>query len=281
VRLIADDKTAHDYVASTTFMLAGPWNFSLEQYERVKPIMDWVGVRFLVLDRVYFNVKNRTDDVSLLSRDSGVQVAYEDDRVRILASPAARTKAEFWSAADVYADQASVLAELKSRPESILGPPKLEASGLPPGFTGLQNPSAGPLLARVQQYLPNEVKVSDNAPASGIVVLKDVYSPDWHASLNGEGVPIVRVNGFARGVLIPHAGHYDVSFVYQPASFVKGLWLAAATAGFLISIVCYSLIWHRHDLPWWAGLIGAVLVLALLTESAQAYFRTALPSLFS
>jgi uncharacterized membrane protein YfhO len=40
--------------------------------------------------------------------------------------------------------------------------------------------------------------------------------PGWHATVNGEERPIIRVNGVFRGLQITAAGNYDVMFWYRP-----------------------------------------------------------------
>jgi hypothetical protein len=47
----------------------------------------------------------------------------------------------------------------------------------------------------------------------------------------------VSVNGLVRGVAVPAAGHYDLTMVYRPASFVNGALLAGATLALLLAIV--------------------------------------------
>jgi uncharacterized membrane protein YfhO len=68
-------------------------------------------------------------------------------------------------------------------------------------------------------------------------VLKDAYSPDWHARVDGQPTSVLRVNGLVRGVAIGDAGQHEVVFEYQPESFVRGVWLALLTVALLLSVV--------------------------------------------
>jgi hypothetical protein len=77
------------------------------------------------------------------------------------------------------------------------------------------------------------------------LVLKDVYAQGWSATLNGEPVPIVRVNGLVRGVLVPGPGQYTVRFSYLPASFVYGAWLSLATALLLVAVAASAVLGRR------------------------------------
>jgi hypothetical protein len=158
VHLVSDEKTNNDYATTTHFMLAGPWSFGLDQYERMKPIFDWLGVRYLVLDRDYFNPRltvdtgqgdplpvlgplgwgARTDNQTLLATDPSVRQVYVDFRSVILESTAARPKAEFWATAELARNQRDALQRLKKEASCVLGAPLVEAGALPRLPTGGQ-----------------------------------------------------------------------------------------------------------------------------------------------
>jgi uncharacterized membrane protein YfhO len=89
------------------------------------------------------------------------------------------------------------------------------------------------------QYRQNAVELNVTSASGGLLVLKDVYAAGWFATLNGNPVPIVRVNGLVRGVFIPSAGQHTVRFTYLPTAFVYGAWLSVATAG-LLAVVTAS-----------------------------------------
>jgi hypothetical protein len=244
VALVSDPQLAAQYQRTGTFWISsrfsGHASYSLGDYSRARAVLDWVGVRFLVLDRAVFQPGGRTDDQALLESNSGVIVAYEDHAVRILESPQARPKAEFWTGAEVYPDQATVLAQLRQFPDRILGAPILEATGAPSNAQ-LRNElharasSARVAPVNVEEYRPNEVRLGVQSPDAGVVVLKDIYSPGWQAWVDGQPSPVLRVDGLVRGVAIAQAGQHEVRFRYQPESFVRGLWVAALTATLLLS----------------------------------------------
>jgi hypothetical protein len=235
VRLISDEPTALEYSKTTHFMLSGPWSYNLGQYVRARSVFDWLGVRYLVLNRQYFGGSGRRDAVPLTEPPLGLREVYEDRRAYILASSGAQSRAELWSGYDVADDQAAILARLKRDPSAILQAPRVEIGQLP-----ADSPPSAPQRTRIavpiNTYRPNAVDLDVNAEAAGLLVLKDVYTPGWSATLNGHDVPIVRVNGLVRGVFIPTAGQYTVRFTYRPASFVSGLYLSLATAALLAAL---------------------------------------------
>ena len=78
-----------------------------------------------------------------------------------------------------------------------------------------------------------------DAPASGVAVLTEAYQAgDFIVGVNGRRSDYFRVNHAFRGVKIPTAGTYVISFSYWPRYFGISLWMAAAgsmpPAGWLI-----------------------------------------------
>jgi hypothetical protein len=243
--------------------------YDLNQYPNAKPVLDWAGVRYLVLDRTYFRPGGRTDDQALLAPGSGLAVAYEDNAVRVLESAAARPKAEFWDSAQVYPSADAIVNELKQNPNAILGPPKLEA-GQAPRLPSQGSSQPGPVT--IDSYQPNQVRLSLDAPRGGVVVLKDAYFPGWQAAVDGQPADVLRVDGIARGVFIPSAGQHRVTFEYRPASFVRGLELAGAIGLLLLGTLAFNR-WRRSSqVPGWSMLAGALLLVALAVMTGQAYF---------
>jgi len=238
VRLVADEATIQEYLDSTHFMLAsaGPWHFDLGQYARMKPIFDWLGVRYLVLDRAHFWSGSRQDHRVLTESPSTWRVAYEDARVVVVESLAAERRAELWSTFTVEDDQSTILAQLRADPASIGQAPRVEAAqvgGPAPAPVGQATRVAVPLAS----YRPNEVVLRFDAPTAGLLVLKDVHAEGWNATLDGEEARVIRVNGLVRGVLIPTTGPHEVRFTYLPEMFVAGALLSPAIAVLLVAAV--------------------------------------------
>jgi hypothetical protein len=250
----ADEHVFYD--SSSTFSLTTgpdqPYSLS-KDYARARPVFDWMGVRYLVLNRSQFRdgPGGRTDDGGLLASEPNVRVAYEDPTVRIIESSTAWAKAFFWPGVEVFPDQASILARLKADPRAILQTPKLERASV----SRLQLPGESPPGARalpvdVTSYRPNSVQLAVDAPSAGIAVLTDSYFPGWRARVDAAPAEVLRVNGLARGVLIPTAGHHVVDFEYTPESFVDGAWLSAGIAAFLAGLLVYAHLRPRARPRW-------------------------------
>jgi hypothetical protein len=239
VSAVSPLKLAEFFRGSSTFELTNlpeaPFSLASD-YPPAKPILDWLGLRYVVLDRGSFNPSGRTDDQVLLSADPSVRPVYEDSAVRILESSQAQTKALFSPAVKVFASEDAIMAVLQASPAAIQGPLMIEA-GAAPGLTDNPPQATTSLPVPVESYRPNAVRLSVDAPSAGIVVLKDAYMPGWRATLNGSSASVIRVNAMVRGVVIPRAGRYDVQFDYVPDSFVAGLWLSGAIAALLVAVM--------------------------------------------
>jgi len=79
----------------------------------------------------------------------------------------------------------------------------------------------------------------------GIVVLSDVYYPGWKLTIDGQPVPILRVNRMMRGAAVP-SGKHRLVYHYDPSSFRVG---RAVSVGGLVALVVFGIIsfWRPHD----------------------------------
>ncbi len=80
----------------------------------------------------------------------------------------------------------------------------------------------------VVRDLPEEILLDVEANEPGIVVLADTWAQGWHATLDGERTPILRVNGLFRGVFVPQGPH-RLRFVYSPWEIWAGSLLSLST----------------------------------------------------
>ncbi len=94
-----------------------------------------------------------------------------------------------------------------------------------------------PLIA--DEPRPEVLNISVRNLQRRLLVLQDQYYPGWQASVDGATVPILRVNGFMKGVMLT-PGEHKVSFVFQPISVFAGGWLALAGGAWLLLIYWMS-----------------------------------------
>ncbi len=90
----------------------------------------------------------------------------------------------------------------------------------------MEPPSAGATEgAWIEAYEPNRVAVRAQCATDCLLVLTDLYDPDWGVHVGGRAAEILRVNALVRGVRLP-AGEHSVEFEYSPTSLRIGLGLS-------------------------------------------------------
>jgi hypothetical protein len=102
------------------------------------------------------------------------------------------------------------------------------------------NKQTEPLIAASAQTERQVIPASDyvlttnntsfriSAPGAGLVVLTEPYiADDMIVKINGNIATHFRVNSAFRGIFVPAAGDYRLSFAYWPKHFTLSLWLSA------------------------------------------------------
>lgn len=95
----------------------------------------------------------------------------------------------------------------------------------PPGAgRGLREddvPDAGRGRARVVRWTPDEVALEVEAEEGGLLFVSEVFHPGWTAHVDGRRVPVHRVDGVFRGVVVPE-GRHRVRLVFRSPAFRWG-----------------------------------------------------------
>jgi hypothetical protein len=108
-----------------------------------------------------------------------------------------------------------------------------------PGLT--QVPGTPPGRAAYSAADPEHVRVTVDATAPSLVVIRNSYDEGWSASVDGSPAKVLPTDGFLQGVAVG-AGHHEVELTYRDPAIGRGLaasavvWsaLAAAVAGTLL-----------------------------------------------
>jgi hypothetical protein len=93
-----------------------------------------------------------------------------------------------------------------------------------------RSPSIARQIVRATDYAltTNTTSFKISAPSAGVVVLTEPYiDGDFQLRVNGRPDNYFRVNSAFRGVFVPAAGDYAVSFSYWPRHFTASLWISA------------------------------------------------------
>ncbi len=107
------------------------------------------------------------------------------------------------------------------------------------GVNGVEvSPGGQRHIVAAQNYRlsTNQTRFTIQAPGPGVVVLTEAYMPgDFIVKINGSRADYFRVNHAFRGVKIPQAGTYEISFSYWPAHFTASLLMSALGLALLVA----------------------------------------------
>jgi hypothetical protein len=102
-----------------------------------------------------------------------------------------------------------------------------------PGTAPAAQSSSAAGRVEVVDRQPNAVTLHAELLRPGYVVLLDRYDPNWHASLDGREVPVLRANQLFRAVFAD-AGRHEIRFYYRQRGLTTGLAISLATLALLL-----------------------------------------------
>ena len=110
--------------------------------------------------------------------------------------------------------------EVVARPDFRVGAIAL-VEGRPP----FDPTSIEPGTATYREVSPTDVRLSIEAGAPSIVVIRNSYDDGWTATVDGEPSPLFPTDGFLQGVAVG-AGSHEIRLVYRDGAVAVGLWLS-------------------------------------------------------
>ena len=175
----------------------------------------------------------------------GTEPVYRDDEtgLQVFENPDALPRAFFVDRITVESDQEALWNRLGDASTDLRTQAFRET---PLDVTLDPIPSGTPPSVQLETFTPPEIEWRLNTSGQHLLVVNEVYYPaGWNAYLNGEPVPIHRVNYLQRGVVVP-AGEHTLTMRFEPVSNrVGGVLAQAATAGVYLTIVALI------GWPWW------------------------------
>jgi hypothetical protein len=110
-------------------------------------------------------------------------------------------------------------------------------------FIGATAPGTGTSIPATDYVLTsNTTSFKVNATGPGVIVLTEAYVPgDFQVRVNGKPANYFRVNSAFKGLFIPAAGNYDVSFAYWPRYLTLSFWMAGAGLAVLLGWLVFLL----------------------------------------
>ena len=89
--------------------------------------------------------------------------------------------------------------------------------------------------ADIVEFGPDSMTIQANLDAPGYLVVSDLYSPGWRATVNGQLADVIPVNLVHRGVALK-PGEHTVRLWYAPPGFRFWAIISVATLGFITAI---------------------------------------------
>ncbi len=186
-----------------------------------RPFFDALNVRY------YFD--RRSDQGALGKALTLVKPADLD----IYESPTAWPRAFFTDRIDTYGEPAELVAKIRAASGRPFAAAQRSDAAAQAALAGIPVDVAARTVAPATNYrlTENTTTFSVRATGAGAIVLAEALWPgDFQADVNGRSTPVVRLNHAFKGVVVPAAGEYRVSFRYWPRNFTRNLALSAAGA---------------------------------------------------
>ncbi|MBP7866706.1 MAG: YfhO family protein [Acidobacteria bacterium] len=95
----------------------------------------------------------------------------------------------------------------------------------------------------------NRVEVTTDAPAAGVLVLRDAYDPGWTAWVDGREAPVFPADYIFRGVFVS-AGRHRVRFEFHPPGWG---WMVPLSLAALAATLCLAFLHRTSAVPRRAG----------------------------
>jgi hypothetical protein len=101
--------------------------------------------------------------------------------------------------------------------------------------------AAPPGSATYWEVHPEDVRVTVDATAPSMVVIRNAWDRGWSATVDGRTVPVLRADYFLQGVPVP-AGHHEIRLTYDDPTIVAGIALSGVV--WLVFVVGFAwLVW--------------------------------------
>jgi len=95
----------------------------------------------------------------------------------------------------------------------------------------------------------DEVAFAVDMDRPGLLVVSEVFYPDWKATVNGAPVEVLRANGVLRALALP-AGHHEVVFVYDRSLIEKSAGISIGAFVLTLLVLVASWVTRRKGARW-------------------------------
>jgi len=92
---------------------------------------------------------------------------------------------------------------------------------------------------KYEEGIPDKLEFTVQSSAAGILEIKQSYHTGWKVKLNGHSIPLLKINYFNSGFLIPR-GKSDILLDFNPLGFRVGLGISFISLLIILIIFGFS-----------------------------------------
>jgi hypothetical protein len=171
-------------------------------FKLIRPVADLLGAKYLLLG----------------FPEPSLELLDQRDGFWLYRNPQALPRAWVVGAADVATGQGGSLTNggvpgFLPRERALLDAP-------PP--IALATPGEIPSKITFEEPRPEILRLQTRTAAPGMLVVSELYDPDWQVTLDGKETRLYRANHLVRAVYLP-AGEHMVEFQYENLAYQIGL----------------------------------------------------------
>jgi hypothetical protein len=211
---------------------------SSEYHAAAKPILDLLGVKYVVFD----------DCKSHELTDS--TVVYTQMCMQIHKNNAAFERAFVVHSFRNFQEDSHVLRAMQTERIDYARTALLVNTDLR-GVMPMAGTTGGSELANeavsITYYGSDKVRAKVSMKAAGVLVLSDMAFPGWKVNVNGQEQTMLAVDYILRGVVLS-PGEHLVEFVYRPDFAYRGIYISLAFV-FLTGLFAFLVIRRKVDKP--------------------------------
>ncbi len=169
-------------------------------------------------------------------------IVFGPDKTNIIQNPAANGSA--WFVREVVkanspSEELGKVCALDTRTTAVIDQSKFD-------IPNVQYDSTSSI--QLKELTPKRMVYVSSSASNGLTVFSEIYYPKgWHATIDGNEVPILRANYVLRALQIP-AGKHEIVFEFKPKPYAIGNKVTMASSWLLLLVVMGGLGWSlRKD----------------------------------
>jgi hypothetical protein len=189
-------------------------------------IKTWCGFNSITNERVKLDIQN----VGLVANLDNVS-----RRVSLVRYTNSLPRAKFYHAIKTFETDRELWSELEAGHldyHHTAGVLRTECAQF--GVVTTRPPVTAQAEVRFISKTPDEYQLSYRSTAPGVIFISENYYPGWQASIGDKCLPMVRVFGAFKGVVVPESGAGIITLRFVPHTFIVGLIISAVTCVVLV-----------------------------------------------